>query len=398
MTSKKILMLSLFPTRDPDFGGQLRLVNFLRAYKKAGFEVSCVGVLGSPNYRKEDGFLSYPGDDLKEVMENVFYMDDYAIGELLVNNLKWQSQLEDCIEFVPDIIHVESPWLFKFALNYSNKVLPRPLLIYSSQNIEAPLRRSLLGNFFPKDYVEDCCQKIHEVEINAAKKADLCFCVTEKDKEKFSQWTSGKVCLAPNGVEEIIVDERREKDFQNLKLPEKYALYCASGYDPNYYGFLRVVSDGFGAMNPDQKLVITGSICSRLENSAEYQDIPNLKESTLLLGVLPMSLLGTVKHHAHCFILPIFDGGGSNLKTAEAICQGKYILGTKFSYRGYEDYLSIPGVFSTDDEADFLKTLREIMAMPKVENTKSDIDKRKELLWSNCLSDAIKEVKSLVGK
>jgi glycosyltransferase involved in cell wall biosynthesis len=56
-------------------------------------------------------------------------------------------------------------------------------------------------------------------------------------------------------------------------------------------------------------------------------------------------------------ILPIWEGGGSNLKTAQALVSGKYILSTNYAFRGYEQFASTESLLLTDDEKSFVKEM-----------------------------------------
>ena len=54
---------------------------------------------------------------------------------------------------------------------------------------------------------------------------------------------------------------------------------------------------------------------------------------------------------ASCVIMPIFDGAGMKVKTAEALMYGKSIFGTREAFEGYElDYHKAGGLCNTSDE------------------------------------------------
>jgi hypothetical protein len=52
-------------------------------------------------------------------------------------------------------------------------------------------------------------------------------------------------------------------------------------------------------------------------------------------------------------LLPIPYGGGSNLKTAEAICSGRPIVGTIKSFRGFDNFTNSRNTVITDEIDDF---------------------------------------------
>ena len=55
--------------------------------------------------------------------------------------------------------------------------------------------------------------------------------------------------------------------------------------------------------------------------------------------------------------MPIWEGGGSNLKTAQALVSGKYILSTNYAFRGYEEFASTESLLLTDDAKSFVKEM-----------------------------------------
>jgi glycosyltransferase involved in cell wall biosynthesis len=59
-------------------------------------------------------------------------------------------------------------------------------------------------------------------------------------------------------------------------------------------------------------------------------------------------------------ILPVTNGGGTNLKTAEALLSGKPVIATKVAFRGYERCLSAPEVFIDDDAREFYHHMVQI--------------------------------------
>jgi hypothetical protein len=56
-------------------------------------------------------------------------------------------------------------------------------------------------------------------------------------------------------------------------------------------------------------------------------------------------------------VLPIWEGGGSNLKTAQALLSNKCVVGSEFSFRGFEQCADEPGVFLAEQAEDLAKLL-----------------------------------------
>ena len=105
------------------------------------------------------------------------------------------------------------------------------------------------------------------------------------------------------------------------------------------------VGPSLGCFPPDSRLVVAGSVCSHLYQHLAATRWQSLNLSRLeLLNTLPDEDLAAVKTLAHGFLLPILHGGGSNIKTAEALYSGAYVLGSEAAFRGFEDLLDLPEV------------------------------------------------------
>ena len=59
-------------------------------------------------------------------------------------------------------------------------------------------------------------------------------------------------------------------------------------------------------------------------------------------------------------VLPLREGGGSNLKTAEALYSGLPLVATTVAMRGYETFRNMDGVIVADDAAAFAAGMRQV--------------------------------------
>ena len=98
--------------------------------------------------------------------------------------------------------------------------------------------------------------------------------------------------------------------------------------------------------------------------------------------------LAAVKTLAHTFLLPIPHGGGSNIKTAEALYSGAYVIGTAAAFRGFEDFLDLPEVVVARSPAEFQTSIQTVLARPKklASMHAEALAKREALLWDRCLA------------
>jgi hypothetical protein len=93
-------------------------------------------------------------------------------------------------------------------------------------------------------------------------------------------------------------------------------------------------------------------------------------------------------------LLPITYGGGSNLKTAEALISGLPIVGTTHAFRGFEEYKSLPAVTIEDDPTAFAVGIRRAFnskASPRA------IHLQKQLLWESTLQPIVDLVSTIAS-
>ena len=393
----KVLVLSTYPISEPIHGGQHRVRNIVNAYLKSGFDVKVAGVLGSDYYRKENGFVSYPGAILlSSIVEDFSIMVEYAISRLSVENESLYENIKKNINFCPDLIHVEQPWLFLFAIKFRQELDSYVPVIYGSQNIEWELKKKIISSSRSDKKAEYLSNLVKEVEEFAIKESDAIICVSENDCNWVRRNTSAPVLLAQNGVNDAVHNEKGTREAGTVILEKRYALYCASAHPPNATGFFEIFGGGFGSLKPDEELVVVGEVGELIANDDRIHKSAKLAEKTKLTFVVSQECLTALLHRAHCIILPLTQGGGTNLKTAEALWAGKHIVATTFAMQGFEQFIGSPGVVVKDDPISFKKALRQAMEQPSLKLSADEIKRRKVVLWENCLSELPDFVEVLV--
>lgn len=382
----KILTLCTYPIKNPRHGGQFRVRNIVDTYRTEGHSVEVVGVLGSESYESEDGFLPFPGvNNLSRIIPNSFLMEDYALGQLCATDDSFFVRLSGLIQKSPDVIHVEHPWLFAFALRCRNELFPTAKLVYSSHNVEWRLKKEILASYQGGDAAQLGAALIEAVELNAVRGADAIVCVSEGDLNWTRTQTATPIVLAPNGVKPWQPTELGRKDALAITNGYAYALYCASAHPPNMTGFFDMFDGGFGSLRPDEKLVVAGGAGYAIAGDVRVHRSPKLAEKVVVAGLVSQPCLEGLLDGAHCIVLPLTQGGGTNLKTAEALWSGKYLVATTVAMRGFERFIGEHGVFLADDPITFKRTLRQVMGLPPLALSPEDVDARRSVLWESCL-------------
>jgi Glycosyltransferase len=394
-----ILTLCNYPIANPRHGGQLRVRNIVDRYRAAGHHVEVVGVLGSEAYESESGFLAFPGVScLATVIPNPFLMEDYAIGRLFVDDDRAYQRLASTIRMKPDIVHVEQPWLFDFACRYIKANAPTARIVYSSHNIEWRLKQEILSSYFDAEIAQQSANLIKNVELAAILRADAVVCVSDGDADWIRTQTKAPVVVAPNGVRAWHTTETGRRAAASVTRGYRYALYCASAHPPNITGFFEMLGGGFGSLKPDEKLVVAGGAGPSIAGDVRVHQSAKLAEKVIVAGVVSQSCLEGLLDGATCIVLPLTQGGGTNLKTAEALWAGKHIVATSVAMRGFERFIGASGVHLADEPGAFKRALRSSMESEPLRLSEQEISARRSLLWESCLDPLTAMIDKLTKK
>jgi glycosyltransferase involved in cell wall biosynthesis len=393
----KILTLSTYPFSTPRHGGQHRLHSIVGAYRSAGHEVQSIGVLGSASYTAEEGFISFPpNSDLVRCIPNPFLMDDWAIGELAAHDDRYFSSLRALVPQTPDLIHVEQPWLFGFAQRYAAEVARRPiLLIYGAQNVEHLLKFRIVEPYLGQTHADECTHKVLQCELAAIKGADMVCAVSEGDAAWLRQEANCDVLVAANGVHDRVVTDAGLGEANAITGHRKSALYCASAHPPNIVGFFEMFERGVGCLSPDERLVVAGSASTNIKSDGKFNRVPGLHRHYVGAGEVSDSCLQGLLSSAHVILLPITRGGGTNLKTAEALWAGRHVVATPTAMRGFEQFERAHGVKVCQDAVGFRHAVREAMSEPPLEISAADRQTRRVLLWESSLMPLVRGISEL---
>jgi hypothetical protein len=393
-----ILTLSTYPVETPRHGGQIRLSNIVAAYRAAGHTVNVTGVMGGSFYTADPAFETYPEfEALASQIENPFLMEDWVIGRLYERDNVYFGRLSCRIEQAPDVIHVEQPWLSAFAKRFVEEVYPNDCkIIYGSANIEHMLKKTILKQYIGQFKAEAYGELVLATEIEAIRSADGIACVSDNDLSWTRQSAKAPSVLAPNGVGAWSSTRRGRALANEVTRGRKFALYCASAHPPNITGFTHMFSGGAGCIAPDELIVAAGSVGEHLVSSPQLCASAGLPQKLISAGVVDEECLHGLLDLAHCIILPLTQGGGTNLKTAEALWSGKHVVSTTIGMRGFESFLDAPGVRIADTPAAFKQSVRDALASPANELSKEERDRRRPMLWENSLRSLVELAESLV--
>jgi hypothetical protein len=384
-----ILIVTTFPVSEPRHGGQHRVANMIACLRSAGHDVYLRGVLGSEQYSPSEGFVSYPGTSALRHFKSVpGLMDDWAIGRLFVEDEEYFEQLAAKIDIIPDLIISELPWLFAFCRKYRRSLgkdadIP---LVYGSENIESRLKRSIVASYCGRKQGDECARLVDAVELDAIESADLIVSVSEEEAGWIREKAKVRVVVAPNGVADRRATIQDMAQSGEITQGHKFALFCASAHPPNVEGFLATFVSGVCCISPSHRLVLAGSIGRALKSDSRCNSVPGINARAIDAGEVEEAVLRGLLATAHAIVLPITQGGGTNLKTAEAIWSGRHVVATTKAMRGFEQFLAAPGIHIADDPAQFARKLHYAMQSPPVQIGIEERQSRAVVLWDHCLA------------
>jgi hypothetical protein len=391
----KVLLLATYPIVEPRHGGQLRTRYIYEEYKKAGIEVDYSGIFPEgayPNHAPLD--IQLPGGLANASLESYEHpVYDHLWGSHIATTELARSKLLLLLQAKQyDFVQVDHlfVWpLVRQCLADLDADAHRPKIVYSSQNIENEMKKQVLLQIgAPESAIRRFEREIIELERDVSVRADLVFAVSAADQACLNKLGSRQDCvLAKNGTSLSTVSELAIDDWKPILPREPFAAFISSAHLPNAVGFFSTFGQSMAFLPPDRKLVIAGGVTGLIEVSSDYRRWSAINNSrTIRLGIVDDIGVAALRRFAHVFVLPITAGGGSNIKTAEALLTGAHVLGTSTAFRGFEDYLGEPGVYVADSPCQFRKKLVDLLDQKRPVMTEATLEFRRHLLWDATLA------------
>lgn len=320
-----IVSLSPFPA-DGEWGGAIRSREISKAIKDVfpnSYVVNCNNLhfawLPMPEFMKSN----HP------------QLDDIAM-------LFKDMGIEGFLNGVPDAIIFDHPWMWT-EVKKLKKRYPEVKIIHSSHNIEFMLKPDLLEGLEPK-HMNSAIDFLEDTEIEIAENSDLVICVTEQDAEWFRKNGAKNVISVNNGTNAYLSE---------VKSNHYYALVVGSGHPPNIEGSIKYLKNAVDWLPDHTDLIFVGTMCDSLRGKLGPERNESHDTTIRFLGKRSDDDLNKLIESANVICLPIPYGGGSNLKTAEALVSGRPVVGTSVAFRGFEKYKDADYVRVVDMESEF---------------------------------------------
>lgn len=385
---RTIVGFTTYPIKFPIHGGQRRVHAFAEHYRSIGILFESVCIFEPEIYEsREVGRYDLPLEPFRSEFSDVPLIGDLLSGLYAAGQTRIVDHfLRVLLEKQPCAITLEQPFMWplvkKLREHAEIKKIP---LIYSSQNWESPLKKVMLLNAgVERKTVGLVENKINELEREAVAGSDLIFAVSESDAKIYAILAPKKaVCIVRNGVNR---PPTAGLSVPNELMNQRYFFFVGSAYPPNIDGICSLVFDGGIFFVPPQKsFAICGGVAHGISRDARYQQfLAANTERVHFFEKISDDELNAIKASAHAFLLPIEFGGGSNLKTAEALASGKWVIATSTSLRGFEEFADEPGVIVADGRTQFRKAAMQVYRKPALQLSAEARARRDAVYWDHC--------------
>jgi hypothetical protein len=403
MINKKLLIVAPYPIAKPIHGGQKRAKAIFEFYKTIFTEVRYIGVFHRgqyPDWGKDDILLGQ-ADLIKKIDENP-HASELVSGKAIDNDIHVRSFMAKFLmDKRPDLIHIEQPYPYLGLKPLLAELTMEPKLIFGSQNTEYTMKDSIFkGLKLDKRLRESLVLSIKQLEQDLSRSADLVIAVNDRDAKVHKEMGASNCLVVPNGIEKRRPTEDALKHWEQYKSNKKIKnviTFVSGGHPPNWQGFLDTVGTDTSFIPKNSKILIAGGVSDYFKN--EFSD--RNKFSKFWLGVEPIGAisedrLGALLSTSDVVLLPIKSGGGSNLKTAEAILSRKKIVATKYAIRGFEPYKDLPNIYVADSNQEYNRLIIKTLNTPYTQPSAKEVKLSERVQWKYCLEPLRRAVEDLV--
>lgn len=370
-------------------GGQKRTRALVDRYRELSSNVTFVSVYLSKSFK------------LTEV-----YKSDIALSSNLIDTLlKQHSELTDIVNgsalhedeaakalFVkllkkaqPQVVHVEQPYMVESVAKILDEIHMKCIIIFGSQNVESEMKRSIYKNILTKAELEKFVAQTDEIEKKAVSIADIVIGVSAHDLVSLTDGSRFRFKFyIPNGIESSPKRIPKSNDWTSFKTRngiEHIATFIGSAHPPNYLGFIKLLAKiqlGLGS-----RIIVAGGVSNLIKTHFPLND--PIWNTIYTTGRLSNASLHALIYESDVILLPILNGGGSNLKTAEAIISGKKIVATEYAFRGYEKYMSLPNIYVANSAKAFERALNAAFKATYIQLTTKQKKLTQTVTWTHAL-------------
>lgn len=248
--------------------------------------------------------------------------DDIIAGRHCLSN-SMLAAIYQALRKLARCVVVEHPFMVNLPIAYGDR------FVYSSQNHELLLKARLLEYHPLRDSLVG---DVEEFERKAVEFSAVTIAVSDEDAESLSKnrRTAGPIIVVRNGSAPAApLDEEKKKQVQ-ANMSVRSVVFLGSAHMPNVDSANYIV-DHIAPACPDVEFHIIGSVCSSIGSKTA--------RNVRLWGVLDDCEKSAVMQSCSIAINPMMSGSGSNVKLADYLANGLFVVTTVFGQRGYPDVI-----------------------------------------------------------
>ena len=237
--------------------------------------------------------------------------------------------------------------------------------VYSSQNNETELKKLLLA-WHPLKV--ELLQDVERIERFAVECSAATIAVSKEDAESLvrGKQTAGPIIIVRNGAAAPEMGEAVNKAQEALreKIKNRSVMFLGSAHMPNVEA-AQYITERIAPHCRDVQFHLIGSVCSAIHSTPD---------NVRLWGVIDDVTKSAVMQTCALAINPMLSGSGSNVKLADYLGNGLYVVTTDFGQRGYPN--SIRGHVQVVPIEQFAEVIRSVLNRPELFTTEVRLKRR----------------------
>lgn len=248
--------------------------------------------------------------------------DDIVAGRHCVLNPVLIKIYQVLRSFSKSIV-IEHPFMVDLPVAHADR------FVYSSQNNELMLKTRLLEYHPLRDSLVD---DVAEFERKAVELSAQTIAVSDEDADTLlrNRRTAGPAMVIRNGSAPAAPMDTRSAGQIQKSISTRSVVFLGSAHMPNVDSANYLV-EHIAPSCPDVEFHLIGSVCSSISIK--------LARNIRLWGVLDDSDKSAVMQACSIAINPMMSGSGSNVKLADYLANGLFVVTTVFGQRGYPDVI-----------------------------------------------------------
>lgn len=393
---QRILQITTYDIEVPDHGGKLRSHHIRKALRTA-YDVHTLSIEWGEAESIDELRVKLDQNRMADMKLNG-WLADLGLMDYFDSYRGLYEKMSGAVaRFAPDILLIEQPYPLPVVerLIETGAVRRDVKIIYSSHNVEVNLKRKIYADLFEEDKAAVLVTEVEALERGAIGSADVMLCTTQID-DAFA------AVLAPDTPRRVFPNGHTRANAPAAAIAKWRALYAGSGRNfafvgsahmPNLNGFETLLNAmPESAAEGDLAIWALGTVGPAMQDMKSQLLVrhPYLN----ITGLMSDEDIDAALQLADAILLPIWEGSGSNLKTAQALLTDRTVIASNFALRGFEPFMDVPGLIIAEGGEDMAA---QLMSCP-VGQSFARSEAVAQLGWEHILTDLAYFINSHLGQ